>query len=105
MIITLFLMITNATIGFFAYMMRDKLTGHMGEEWQDISDFSLGVTYGSIPFLIMFQSLTGNGDNSLLQAGISDSRLRALVAYIFVWLPFIGGAIIGFRFFPSSRYK
>jgi hypothetical protein len=123
-------MLADGVIGFVAYMLRDKLTGHMAEDWQDICDFSLGLSYGFIPHLTMFQVLTplqnmikenvqladlikenvrlADLDNGpiILQGQepvISHQGLRLTVSYILSYVAFIAGATIGFRFFPLDK--
>lgn len=125
----LLMMLADGIIGFVAYMLRDKLTGHMPEDWQDICDFSLGITYGFIPHLTMFQTLSPlttpkenliksmilDRDNKIdladLDKGpitlysdpvISHEALRLTVSYILSFVGFIAGAVIGFRFFPMK---
>jgi hypothetical protein len=101
----LLLMAVDAALGFVAYINRDKLTGHMPEDWQDISDFTLGTMfYSPLPITAIFKILSDgrDGPNALL---IPNIILRLWVALFLHWIPFIGGAIMGFRFFPSERYK
>lgn len=93
-------MFVDASLGFIAYIMRDTLTGHMAEDWQDICDFSLGVSYGLGPMLIMFHLLSEEGPDSL---GIPNLILRVFVSYVCSYVPFVAGAVAGFRFFPNEE--
>jgi hypothetical protein len=118
------MMLADAVIGFVAYMLRDKLTGHMAEDWQDICDFSLGLAYGFLPLLAMFQVLTPVKREDFIQGVINevsiedltngpvilhrdphvpDERLRLTTSYVLSFVAFVAGAVIGFRFFPMEK--
>lgn len=82
-----------AILGFVAVLTRNLITGHMRQDWRDISNRTLGILYVFPLALFLFDHLAED---------IPRQNLRFLVAYFLAFGSFGFGVVTGYWYMPSD---